>query len=241
MLIKQKKIVSILLLFVLFMGIMVDSSISQNTSPQSLEIQTVSTINESYFFTVLVTSQNNAVENATVSFNGITNITDSFGVAGFTAPRVSSNHSNIFQITASKTGYLSNTTSISVVFVPQLFPFVASAAVTENTYFVVTTFDENGLVIENVTILFDEQLFITDENGEISLLAPWVSKAKQYLITASKPGYLNYSITITINPSLTFENIIGLFFIIAICIGLIFVTFYIVLKKYMKAKRINKK
>jgi hypothetical protein len=219
-----------------------NTTVSQTPStPPTLEIQTVSQINESYFFTIMITSQMNPIENVNVSFNGRINITNSLGIVGFTAPRVSLNQSNLYQITASKTGYISNTTDITVVFVPQLFPFVDSAAVTENTWFIVQTFDESGQIIDNVTIFFDDELFFTDENGFISLFAPSVSKANQYTITASKPGYLNYSIVITVNPSLTVENIIGFVFIVIIFIGLILVTFYVVIKKYFKVKRINKK
>lgn len=240
--IRQKKMLCILILYVLMMLMLTNSSVSQTPStPPILEIQTVSQINESYFFTILITSQMNPIENVTVFFNGGTNITNSLGIVGFTAPRVSFNQSNIYQITASKTGYISNTTNITVVFVPQLFPFVDSAVVTENTWFVVKTFDESGQIIDNVTIFFDDELFFTDENGFISLLAPSVSKANQYTITASKSGYLNYSIVITVNPGLTMENIIGFVFIVIIFIGLILVTFYIVIKKYLKVKRINKK
>ena len=154
-------------------------------------------VNESFSFNVTIKSNNIPPDNVTVTFDGKTNRTDSFGVAGFVAPRVLPDGDNTYTIVALKEGY-------------------------------------------NATIAFNGKEYLSSINGTVTLTTPYVNKSKAYIISATKPGYIDYSIIITAYPLLSPENLVGFFIVIIICILIVVITFIIMLRKYLRRKRINR-
>ena len=191
-------------------------------------------------FHITITSNNTPVENVTVTFNGETNMTNSSGIVGFIAPRVSADTNHFYPIKASKEGYNTSTDTITVQNVPQVLPTVDVPGITENTSFIVTTFDDQGRIVSNVTILFNEKEYRTASDGTVRLTAPLVNKSKVFQISAQKPGYIDFSIAVTIYPSISSENFIGFIIVIIICASIIVATFIIMIRKYLKRKRINR-
>ena len=64
--------------------------------------------------------------------------------------------------------------------------------------------------------------YLSSINGTVTLTTPYVNKSKAYIISATKPGYIDYSIIITVYPSLSPENLVG-FFIVVIIMYAVFV------------------
>ena len=174
------------------------------------------------------------------SFNGKTNKTDSSGVAGFSAPRVTPNEDNVYTIVAFKEGYNRTSLDVIVANVPQLFLMASPSNIVEKTSFVVTVVDDDGGLIDNASITFDNDKYLSCSNGTVNLPAPSVNKSKVYVISANKQGYIDNSILITIYPLLSAENIIGFFIVIGICIAIISAVVIIMVRKYLKRKRINR-
>jgi len=56
--------------------------------------------------------------------------------------------------------------------------------------------------------------YLSSINGTVTLTTPSVNKSKAYIISATKPGYMDYSIIITVYPSLSPENLVGFFIVI---------------------------
>ena len=207
---------------------------------QDLSIIVPSQINESFPFSVTIKSNNVSIANVTVTFNGNINRTNSFGIVGFTAPRVLPDGDNTYTIVAVKDGYNATVVNITVANVPQVFPDVMSSNIVEETIFIVTVIDDEGRIIDNSTIVFNGKTYLSSVNGTVSLTAPSVNKSKAFVISAIKQGYIEYSIFITVYPDLSPENLIGFFVFIFICILIVIMTFIIMLRKYLKRKRINR-
>lgn len=73
----------------------------------------------------------------------------------------------------------------------------APSSVVEGVTFSVKV-NSSGTPIENVTVEFIEEIYFTDENGEVELIAPQVENDTKYLITANKVGYHGDSVWITV-------------------------------------------
>lgn len=232
----------ILVIGILFLLLFLSPQNAQAEDETSLDLSIFcpSIVNESYSFVVTVKSNNISIANATVTFNGKTNMTNSSGMAGFSAPRVLPDGDNSFIITAFKEGYNSTTVHITVANVPQVFPIVIESNIAEETSFVVTVYDDEGRIVDNATITFNNKEYISSVNGTVALIAPSVNKTKTYVISATKQGYIDYSTFVTVDPALSPENLMGFFIVIGICIVIIVVTFIIMLKKYLRRKRINR-
>jgi len=184
---------------------------------QDLSIIVPSQVNESFLFSVTIKSNNVSLANVTVTFNGKINRSDSFGIAGFTAPRVLPDGDNTYTIIAFKDGYNETVVDITVVNVPQVFPGVMSSNIVEKAIFIVTVIDDEGRIIDNTTIVFNGKEYLSSVNGTVSLTTPSVNKSKAFVISATKLGYIDYSIFITVYPDLSPENLIGFFIVIFIC------------------------
>jgi hypothetical protein len=197
-------------------------------------------VNESFSFNVAIKSNNVSLDNVTVTFDGKINRTNSLGIAGFVAPRVLPDGENIYAIIALKEGYNATIVNITVVNVLQVLPTVSTLNLAEETSFVVTAMDDEGRVVYNATIAFNGKEYLSSINGAVTLATPSVNKSKAYIISATKPGYIDYSIVITVYPSLSPENLVGFFIVIIICILIVIVTFIIMLRKYLRRKRINR-
>ena len=76
--------------------------------------------------------------------------------------------------------------------------------------------DDEGRVVYNATIAFNGKEYLSSINGTVTLTTPSVNKSKAYIISATKPGYIDYSIIITVYPSLSPENLVGFFIVIII-------------------------
>lgn len=238
---KIEKII-ILVIGILFLLLFLSLQNAQAEDEISLDLSIFcpSIVNESYPFVVTIKSNNISIANATVIFNGKTNVTNSLGMAGFSAPRVLPDEDNSFIIAAFKEGYNSTTVHITVANIPQVFPIVIVSNIAEETSFVVTAIDDEGRIVDNATITFNNKEYVSSANGTVVLLAPSVNKTKTYVISATKQGYIDYSIFITVDPALSPENLMGFFIVIGICFVIIVATFIIMLKKYLRRKRINR-
>ncbi len=236
----KKSIIAILVIFLIshFSSSYITNAEDENLP--DLTIEYPSQVNESFPFFVTIKSNNISIGNATVTFNGKTNVTNSSGMAGFSAPRVLPDGDNSFTITAFKEGYNSTTVHITVANVPQVFPIVIVSNIAEETSFVVTAIDDEGRIIDNATITFNNKEYMSSINGTVTLAAPSVKKTKTFVISATKPGYIDYSIFITIYPALSPENLVGFFIVIGICIIIIVTTIVIMFMKHLKRKRINR-
>jgi len=85
----------------------------KDTDMPTLVIDRPSSVNENESFIVYIASDGNPIENALVTFNEESLLTDQDGQVEFTTPPVDQNQN--FEITASKEGYHSETASILVV------------------------------------------------------------------------------------------------------------------------------
>jgi hypothetical protein len=206
----------------------------------ALSILCPAEVDENDFFTVTITSNNTSLANATVTFNGETNLTNTVGIVTFQAPRVVFDENNSYPITASKEGYNTTTASITILNVPQLFSTVLSTYLTENTTFVVTVVDEQGRIIDNATITFEATEYTTDENGTVTLQTPLVRKSETYFINVTKNGYLPNSLPIVVSPRPTPQNILGFLIFIGICFIIVIASLVILISRHLKRRRINR-
>lgn len=236
----EEKIILVIGIFTILFFLSSPKVYAEDEPLIDLSIIYPSQVNESFPFSVTIKSNNISLANVTVTFNGKTHRTNSFGIAGFTAPRVLPDGDNSYTIIAVKEGYNATIVNITVVNVPQVFPNVRSSNIVEKTIFIVTVIDDEGRIIDNATIVFNGKEYLSSVNGTVSLTAPSVNKSKVFVISATKLGYIDYSIFITVYPDLSPENLIGFFIVIFICILIIVLTFIIMLRKYLKRKRINR-
>ncbi len=197
-------------------------------------------VNESYPFNITIKSTNVPLDNVTVTFDGKTYKTDSLGIADFVAPRVLPDGENTYVLVALKEGYNATIVNITVVNIPQVLPTVRTLNIAEKTSFVVTAMDDEGGVVYNATIAFNGKEYRSSIDGTVTLTTPSVNKSKAYLISTQKYGYIDYSIVITVYPSLSPENIVGFLIVIVICTLIVVITLIIMLRKYLRRKRINR-
>jgi len=230
-------LVSFLLLFTVLVPLFTSTSL-QATS--ELSIVCLSEVNEDSMFRVTVKSGAEVVPNATVTFFGENAITNVTGNVTFKAPRIVPDANNTFTITASKEGYQTANTSITIRNIPQLFPTVDSPYMTEDTTFVVTVIDDQGQLIENVTLTYEKEDYFTDENGTVSLCSPSVRKSETYTIAVHKQGYLSNSLQIIVSPRPSDINILGIQLILGICVVTIVSSIALLTGKYLKKRRINR-
>jgi len=236
----EKAIVLVIGIFLFLLFLSPQNVQAEDEVSLDLSIFCPSIVNESFPFVVTVKSNNISIVNATVTFNGKTNVTNSSGMVGFFAPRVLPDGDNTYTIIAAKDGYNATVVNITVVNIPQVFPDVKSSNIVGKTIFIVTVYDDEGRIIDNATITFNNKEYMSSINGTVALPAPPVNKTKTYVISATKQGYIDGSIFITVDPALSPENLMGFLIVIGICIVIIVATFIIMLKKYLRRKRINR-
>ncbi len=178
-----------------------------NMYEPQLVIHAPSSVYEGSYFGVWITADNQSIPGASVVFNGEIKITSSNGSVSFTAPEVSQNMS--FIIYASKEGYISVNATIIIMnmYEPQLV-IHAPSSVYEGSYFGVEIFADNQTV-PGVTVVFNDEVKITSDNGSVSFTAPEVLEDTDFDISASKDGYLEASSIITVldisnTPVITF-------------------------------------
>jgi hypothetical protein len=236
----MKKTISMsFLFFVLFL--ILTSGFTASYPPAKLQIVCPAQVYEDSVFFVTVKSGVLFMDNATVMFNGDTNQTNATGVAGFRAPFVIPQENTTLTITVLKEGYQSGNSSIHILNIPQLFPMVTSSVMTGNTSFVVTVLTEDGTPVENVTITYDHRNYTTDMNGVVTLITPFVPQTKTMVLSVQKTGYLSNTLSLTISPPPTQENILGVLLILGICAVIVVASLALVVFNYLKARKINRK
>jgi hypothetical protein len=115
------------------------------------------------------------------------------------APSVEQNTD--YPISASKSGYISDTTTIiildSTTPVGDQLVISSPSSVQEGNSFQVTV-TTNDLPVEEVTLIFDDNTFETVSDGTVTLSAPDVDQDTEYSISASKTGFQSASALITV-------------------------------------------
>ena len=226
----------IMISLVLFSGI----SYGSPDTLQNLMIIGRETVNESSSFFVTIQYDGSPVSNVTVRMNGQINLTNEEGTAWFIAPRVLPDENKTLLINATKEGYNSSSISVLVQNIPQLFPTLSQSNIEESTNFTLTILDDQGQLVPNASIIFNDQSYHSDANGTATLLSPSVDSSSEYFINVSKTGYLKNSISLKVVPKPTLENILGIYLAIITVIIIISLTGIVVIARYFRRKQINK-
>jgi hypothetical protein len=152
-------------------------------------------VDEGETFTVEAKSNGVLITDATVTFtfDGQTWPTNT-GVATITSPAVAT--SMAYPITASAEGYVTATGAIiTVLNIPKLIVAVAGEVKAGQT-FTLTVADDTGSAVIGATVTFEGKTYTTGAGGSVTVTAP--SQAGSYPVTATFPGYVSISDTITI-------------------------------------------
>ena len=235
----KKTIILSFLFFVLFL--IPTSGITASHPPPELQILCETQVNEDSVFLVTVKSGVLFMDNVTVMFNGETNQTNATGATGFHAPFVIPDANTTLTIIASKEGYQSANWSIHILNIPQLFPTVTSSLIMENASFVVTVLTDQGIPVENATLTYEHKNYTTDSNGAVGLITPLVPQTKTLILSVKKPGYISNTLALTISPRPTQENLFGVLLILGICAAIVIASLALVIYKYLRERRINRK
>jgi len=153
--------------------------ITQTIPENQLQINAPASLTERTTFTVTITVNRATLENAAVTFAGITRNTNTLGQVSFTAPEVSQNTE--YPVSAQHTGYTSATTNIIVLHHEQQQGYIYGVVRDAST--------NTPLQTASVTIVFsaqENQIIFTDTNGRYNVLVP----IGTYTVIASKQGYL---------------------------------------------------
>jgi hypothetical protein len=160
-----------------------------------LEIDASPTVYERDSFTVTITANSNPVSGALVSFNNRGALTNASGQVQFIAPPVENSLEVAnYLITTSKTNYLPAEAWITVLkqggiipMGPQQLLITAPSSVTEGeTFLVMITDNRTGDPIDDATVEFANTQYSTDEDGIITIPAPYVEHNTSYTLVASK-------------------------------------------------------
>jgi len=236
----EKQIILVIGILFLLMFLSLQNVSGEDELIMDMSIICPSQVNESFSFFVTIKSNDISLPNVTVAFDGRTNRTDSLGIVGFSAPRVLPDKDNVYTIVAFKAGYNETSLDVTVANVPQICLMVSPANIVEKTSFVVTVHDDEGGLVDNVIITFNDDEYLSGSNETVELTTPSVNKSKVFVISVKKQGYIDNSILITVYPLLSPENIMGFFIVIVICIVIVFAVVVIMIMKYLRRKRINR-
>jgi hypothetical protein len=140
------------------------------------------------------------VENASVSFDGTTLVTDVNGDVIFTTPAVTS--LTTFSITATHADYDDADPGSYDVYASQL-SIVVDTAFSEGVDFDVRVQDSNSEFVQGASITFNAQTLTSSATGTVTFTAPAVSTPTTYDITATATDLDDASaVTVTVNPIL---------------------------------------
>ncbi|MFV9629942.1 MAG: S-layer protein domain-containing protein [Methanosarcinales archaeon] len=170
---------------------------------ESLEIDFPNNIYSNQEFTIKVTSDGDEVEGAYVSFGDIEiGATDSNGELVYTPTETGS-----FNITASKSGYNSDSSEIEVIFQPTALDITFPSVIDKNELLTILVTSE-GSPLSGASVMFGSiDLGTTPSSGNISHTPDEIGT---FTISASKSGYQDASKDIDISdPSakLVFTNL----------------------------------
>lgn len=176
-------------------GRTVDTVITSTT--WELEVKTdVSSVDEGDTFTVTVTrkADDAAVENADVTFYGVTQQTDSSGQTTFTAPGVTSDRD--LTISVSAEGYPAASLTIRIIDKKQLSIAISGEKDDKGVYIspiTITVYNDQGNLITGATVTvtggdLTEPFTDTTIDGQVTFKVT-VGEAKDYTISATFSGF----------------------------------------------------
>ena len=145
-----------------------------------------------------VKSEGDPVEDISVQFGLETKTTDNDGEVTFTAPNPGV-ESATYIIKAEKTGYITDSLSITVIKVWEISIIGPSEAPNPGEQFTVTVIAK-GSPLAGATITFDGNTYASGGDGKITLTAPEVEEETEYTITATFDPYMDGTLTITVTP-----------------------------------------
>jgi hypothetical protein len=226
---------------ILFSSLMLNQTVKGEPYP-TLTITTRNHVHESQIFQVNVTSNSTPIVNATVTFFGSIQITNSSGQAIFTTPSITSSDNTTYTITASKEGYESATVTIIIIHHPRLLVNLSkNDAINEGESFIVCVYDQDtNLTVQNATVIFNGIEYFTDSEGMATLIAPRFKdeEYQNYYIFALKPGYIDSEpqiVRIQRDLGVNYSYLFYLFFP-ALLILLIFLLFIVLIYNKSKTK-----
>ena len=167
-----------------------------------LYISAPTSVIEGEIFQVNVTDDHeDPVENVTVEFLNQHYLTDENGTVMLGAPLV--DQTELYTLSAGKTGYIGHVIGITIEDNPPVshqLIIEAPPSVREGELFLITiTLDSpDHTPVDNVTITFNTNIYKTGEVGTVELPAPFVEENTNYLLTATKDGYLDSEVWISI-------------------------------------------
>ena len=183
-----------------------------------LEINAPTLVYEENSFEVTITSGGFPVEDATINFNSDSYQTLINGKVTIIAPGVGSD--TVFDLSVSKTDYISNSTQITVKNnesdgdgSPEPSPptqeslYISSPSTSnEGESFDITVSCDSG-PISGAEVSFNDNNYLTDIQGIVSLTAPQVDENTSYQITAAKTDYQSATAEILIIDTDQDDNI----------------------------------
>jgi hypothetical protein len=165
------------------------------TALRALEIAvSKAPIYESETLTVTVTSGTVPVEDVDVTFGIATTKTGSDGKATFTVPDPGV-ESAIYEVSASKTGYITASKSLTVINKWDITVVGPSGKIEQGKKYTFTIIAK-GQPLAGAMVTFNGKTYTSDGTGKISLTIP--DKTGDYTVTATFPNYIDGTLTFTV-------------------------------------------
>jgi hypothetical protein len=161
-------------------------------SEPQLSISAPPSVNEETSFQVMVTADGTPVAEVRVTFADVMYLTDTDGIVDLIAPSVDQN--TTYRITADKTGYLSDSTWITVLNQEEELHIGWVHGIVMETIDNTTTILQDAMVCLTLSIQNKEitsKCTFTDETGGYTITAP----TGMYALKAGKEGYITSTIT----------------------------------------------
>ncbi len=167
----------------------------------NLVIDVAETVNEGEDFNIMITTDDEPIEDVEVEFNDQTKYSDNKGMVSYIAPSVMLDTEYI--ISASKEDYTSGSEIITVLNVPNpaQLDIEAPSITPEGESFQVTV-TADGQPVDDVTVTFNDQTKYTAWDGTVSFSAPSVNEDTKYTLFASKQGYLDNAALMTVSDQI---------------------------------------
>ena len=215
---KHNLLFSLLILIIVLISVFYPVVSNVQAEDDQLYIIAPTEINEGEQFEVTITDQaSNLINNAQVVFSSTVDdieiyYTNSTGKVLITAPNVEQD--KIYNISSKKVGYLSSNEVITIlnnetVELDQLIisgPDQVNEG--ENFQVTITIYDPMGEVsipINQATVIFNDNYYITNSEGKATLKAPSVDQDTTYMIYVSKLDYEEGSSSIIVREMVSTE------------------------------------
>lgn len=185
-----------------------------------------------------VTANDVDIENVSVTFNGITNLTNDMGFACFHAPAFIPDGNNTYEIIATKEGYLSASANITILNrLPQLSITIANTNYDGRHIppIAIIVSDNYGELVNGATVTIGDKTGITINGQAIFHEFP---RAGNYTIIASCQGYSDSKPTTIYIVSSSYPEdicfIVFFFIAIVLIIAIILLVIYLTRRKKQK-------